>query len=218
MNVLIIGASRGIGLELVRQYRADGSAVCGTARDDAGLARIEALGASAVKLDVTAAAVCKPPPSHTPLDLVIYNAGVNGARGSDATSPSQAEFDRLMHTNVWGAMQQLPQLQPVLAPNSRVVVVSSKMGSMGARTAAGSSLYRASKAALNSVLKDLSLALAGKAVCVSFHPGWVQTDMGGTGADIDVATSVKGMRAKISTLRAPDNGGFFNYDGTPLPW
>jgi NAD(P)-dependent dehydrogenase (short-subunit alcohol dehydrogenase family) len=218
MNVLIIGASRGIGLELVRQYQASGAAVCGTARDEEGLARVRALGASAVQLDVTAATVCAPPASHTPLDLVIYNAGVNSPRGANTTSPTLAEFDTLMHINVWGAMQQLPRLQPLLTPQARVVVISSKMGSMGARTAAGSSLYRASKAAMNSVLKDLSLTLAGQAVCVSFHPGWVQTDMGGAGADIDVATSVTGMRRKIAALRDADNGGFFNYDGTPLPW
>jgi NAD(P)-dependent dehydrogenase (short-subunit alcohol dehydrogenase family) len=79
-------------------------------------------------------------------------------------------------------------------------------------------LYRASKAALNSVLKDVSLTLAGQAVCVAFHPGWVRTDMGGAGADLDVTDSVATMRSTLAGLTAADNGGFFNHDGQPLAW
>ena len=78
--------------------------------------------------------------------------------------------------------------------------------------------YRASKAAVNSVLKDASLALAGQAVCVAFHPGWVRTDMGGAGADIDVQTSVADMRRTLAALTPAEHGGFFNHDGQPLAW
>jgi NAD(P)-dependent dehydrogenase (short-subunit alcohol dehydrogenase family) len=78
--------------------------------------------------------------------------------------------------------------------------------------------YRASKAAVNSVLKDASLALAGQAVCVAFHPGWVRTDMGGANADIDVTESVAGIRRTLAGLSESDNGSFFNYDGQPLAW
>jgi NAD(P)-dependent dehydrogenase (short-subunit alcohol dehydrogenase family) len=92
------------------------------------------------------------------------------------------------------------------------------MGSIGLRAGTAGWLYRASKAAVNSVLKDASLVLAGKAVCVALHPGWVQTDMGGTGADIDVQTSVRDLRRTLAALTAADNGGFFNHDGQPLAW
>ena len=71
---------------------------------------------------------------------------------------------------------------------------------------------------MNSVLKDTSLALAGKAVCVALHPGWVRTDMGGAGADIDVATSVADMRRTLARLTAADNGAFLNHDGAALVW
>jgi hypothetical protein len=60
--------------------------------------------------------------------------------------------------------------------------------------------------------------LAGRAVCVSFHPGWVRTDMGGAGADLDVADSAAGIRRTLASLKPADNGGFFNFDGTPLAW
>ena len=84
-----------------------------------------------------------------------------------------------MHANVLGAMRVIPQLADALAPGARLAVLSSRMGSIGSRNATVGWLYRASKAALNSVLKDVSLQFAGRATCVAFHPGWVQTDMGG---------------------------------------
>ena len=92
------------------------------------------------------------------------------------------------------------------------------MGSIGGRGHVESWLYRASKAALNSVLKDASLVLAGRAICVSFHPGWVRTDMGGAHAPIGVAESVAGMRAVLAGLTPADNGSFRSYDGKPIPW
>jgi NAD(P)-dependent dehydrogenase (short-subunit alcohol dehydrogenase family) len=96
--------------------------------------------------------------------------------------------------------------------------LSSRMGSIGSRTASGGWLYRASKAALNSVLKDAALQLAGKASCVAFHPGWVRTDMGGAGADIDVTTSVSGMRTTLAALTPAASGSFLNFDGSDIPW
>ncbi len=68
------------------------------------------------------------------------------------------------------------------------------------------------------MLKDASLTLSGRATCVSLHPGWVRTDMGGAGADIDVMTSVRGMRSVLASLQPEHNGSFFNYDGNPLVW
>ncbi len=219
--VLIVGASRGIGLEFVRQYRAAGAAVTATARDDEGLLRIEALGARALRLDVAdaagAAALAWPIDGET-FDVVVLNAGVYGPRTQGLQTPTEAEFDTVMHTNVLGAMRVLPQVLDTLAPGARLAVISSRMGSMALRTSPSGWLYRASKAAMNSVLKDASLVLDGKAVCVAFHPGWVQTDMGGAEADIDVATSVADMRRTLAGLQAVDNGAYLNHDGQPLAW
>jgi NAD(P)-dependent dehydrogenase (short-subunit alcohol dehydrogenase family) len=96
-------------------------------------------------------------------------------------------------------------------------VISSSMGSISLRTNTRGWLYRASKAALNSLLVDASLSYA-PAICVALHPGWVRTAMGGDGADLDVAESASGMRATLAGLRAADNGHFFNYNGAPLSW
>jgi len=92
------------------------------------------------------------------------------------------------------------------------------MGAIGPRTSSGGWLYRASKAAVNSVLKDVSLTLAGRATCISFHPGWVKTDMGGAGADLEVGQSVSDMRRVIAGLTPADNGRFLNHDGTAIDW
>ena len=221
MNILVIGASRGLGLEFVAQYRAEGAAVTATARGDEGLARLRALGAVALHLDVADAASAAGLAAQIAgqrFDVAIVNAGVYGPRTQGLATPSTAEFDAVMHTNVLGPMRVLPQLAAALAPGARVAVLSSRMGAMTGRGSNTGWLYRASKAALNSVLKDVSLVLAGSAICVSLHPGWVQTDMGGGSADLAVAQSVADLRATVGRLGAADNGGFFNHDGQPLAW
>lgn len=220
-RVVIVGASRGIGLEFVRQYREAGAQVTATARSDEGLTRITALGARALRVDVATAAGASAlawPIDGEVFDVAVLNAGVYGPRTSDLQAPSQAEFDAVMHTNVLGAMRVLPLLAEALAPGARLAVISSRMGSMGLRANPSGWLYRASKAALNSVLKDASLALAGRALCVALHPGWVRTDMGGEGADLDVADSVATMRRTLAALTPAEHGGFLNHDGQPLAW
>lgn len=221
-HVIVIGASRGIGLELVRQYRAEGAQVTATARSEAALAHLRELGAQALALDVadaTSASGLAWQIDGARFDIAIVNAGVLGPRDLDALSPpGQPDFDAVMHTNVLGPMRVIPQLAETLAPCARLAVISSRMGSIGARLAGNSWLYRASKAAVNSVLKDASLVLAGRAICVSFHPGWVRTDMGGSGADLGVEESVASLRRTLAGLTAADNGRYLNHDGSAIPW
>lgn len=220
-SVLVVGASRGIGLELVRQYRDEGVRVTATARDTTGLQALTALGAQALRIDVAKTASVSGLAwqiDGEAFDLVVVNAGVYGPRLRTLDTPGDLDFDQVMHTNVLGPMRVIPQLLDALAPGAKVVFLSSVMASLGGREQTIGWLYAASKAALNSVMKDVSLALADRATCIAVHPGWVQTAMGGPQAPLSVEESVTSLRSSFARLGPSDNGRFLNHDGTPLPW
>ena len=219
-KVLVIGASRGIGLEFVRQYREAGAQVWATARGEQ-LAAVQALGATAWELDVADAASASSLSWRLDglgLDVAIYCAGQFGPRSSGLEPPTQEEFDRVMHVNVLGAMRLLPAVAEALAPGARLAVISTVMASIGQRSSPSAWLYRASKAALNSVLKDVALALQGRATCVALHPGWVRTAMGGEGAPLSVEESVAAQRRLLAGLTPQHSGGFFDEQGRVIPW
>ncbi|MBD8532619.1 MULTISPECIES: SDR family oxidoreductase [unclassified Massilia] len=220
-TALIIGASRGIGHELVRQYRLEGWRVIATARKQPDLAELAQLGAEPHELDVTnadAIAGLGWKLDDEKIDTAWLVAGLYGPRHDGF--PTQDDFDNVMHTNVLAAMRLLPIVAPLVASTrGKLGVLSSRMGSIGSRTGGGGSLYRASKAALNSVLRDTALTFGPQgATCVAFHPGWVQTDMGGPGAAISVEHSVRDLRATLANAQPDANGTFLNHDGDPIPW
>ena len=223
-TALILGASRGIGHEFVRQYARDGWRVLATARDKAALSALDALGAQTFSLDVTQPeqiAALAWQLDEERLDAAIIVSGVYGPRTEGVETISAEDFDHVMHTNVRGPMQLMPVLLPLVdAAHGVLAVVSSKMGSIGETSGTTGWLYRASKAALNSALKVASVQSRHSA-CLALHPGWVRTEMGGPSAAIDVARSVTGMRAVIAAahaLRDDYNGHFIQYDGTRLDW
>ena len=220
-TALIIGASRGIGLELVRQYQADGWRVIATARKEEDRSKLALMDVQALQLDVTSVdsiGALGWKLDDEKLDVAFINAGLYGPRHDGI--PTVEDFDAVMHTNVLAAMRLMPVVAPLVgAAGGKLAVLSSMMGSIGARHSAIGTLYRASKAALNSVLKDAAISYGPQgATCVAFHPGWVRTDMGGAGADLPVEQSVAGLRATLASLGPSANGTFLNYDGTPIPW
>ena len=214
-TVLVIGASRGIGLEFVRQYRAAGDRVIATARDDEGLARLRALGAEPLRIDVAQPASVSGLAwqlDGEEIDLALYVAGVID-RGNATMPPTQPVFDHVMHTNVLGLMQVLPQVMPMVEAAGGVFgALSSSMGQIGPVSGSGAWLYRVSKAALNMALRSARFDYP-RATLVALDPGWVQTDMGGGAAPLTVQDSVHGLRSVLASLGPDDNGRLIHHDG-----
>jgi NAD(P)-dependent dehydrogenase (short-subunit alcohol dehydrogenase family) len=222
-TVLVVGASRGIGFEFARQYVGAGDQVLATCRKDADADRLRKAGATALRLDVLDAAsrdALLPQIGDTRFDTVILSAGIYGPRTNGLQAPDGAEFDRVMHTNVLAPMHLIALLAPSFAtPSAKLAVLSSRMGSIGLMAGTSGLVYRASKAAVNAVLRAASLELGPRGVvCMAFHPGWVRTDMGGAGASIDVGESVTNLRRVITHANDSHNGKFLNYTGEHLSW
>jgi NAD(P)-dependent dehydrogenase (short-subunit alcohol dehydrogenase family) len=218
-SVLITGASRGIGLEFARQYVADGWEVIATARGEAP--ELERLGVRVEQLDMRdfgAVASFGERLSGAPLDLLIANAGMSGPQRIG--NPQLAsEWQEVHAVNAVAPTLLAEALLPnVLSAQGRMVAITSRMGSI-ADSSGGYIAYRASKAALNAAWRALALDLAGRPVTlVMFHPGWVQTDMGGPNAPLAAGDSVASLRAIIAGLTPSDSGSFLDRDGSTIPW
>lgn len=215
-TTLIIAASRGIGLELARQAIDAGERVIATARSEAALAQLRELGALALRLDVADVASVSGLAwqlDGEKIDTAWYVAGVMCNRAKATQPPTREQFDRVMHTNVLGAMQLIPQVVPLVeSAGGRMAFISSAMGLIGEAGSSGAWLYRVSKAALNMAVKSAQASYPA-ATLVCLHPGWVQTDMGGSGAPVTAVQSAAGMRRVMGAVTPQDQGAFFSYDG-----
>jgi NAD(P)-dependent dehydrogenase (short-subunit alcohol dehydrogenase family) len=225
-SVLISGASRGLGLEFARQYAADGWQVHATCRDPDNAPALKTLTGDVVvhKLEVTERAsldalaqAVKP----LALDVLIASAGVTGPRGMTAELVDRESWIETLAINTIAPLALAGTLQRNLekGKQKKVVAISSRLGSIASNENGSLYTYRSSKAALNATWKSLSIDWRGFGmICVVLHPGWVATDMGGPGADIQPPESIAGMRKVIAGLVPEDTGKFLSYNGAPVPW
>jgi NAD(P)-dependent dehydrogenase (short-subunit alcohol dehydrogenase family) len=224
-TLLITGANRGIGLELTKRYAADGWAIIAACRKPQDAAALKGIkGDIAVEaLDVTDyGAIDKLADRYSgkAIDLLLNNAGIYGNRDGALKVSDFDMYLQVLQVNGVAPMKValafLPQLKAAKA--SKIATISSRMGSIS-QGGGGSYAYRASKAAINAGMHNLALDLKSAGItCITLHPGWVKTDMGGAGADIDVATSGAGLKKTIDGATLKDTGKFFNYDGSEIPW
>lgn len=228
MNVVVTGANRGLGLEFCKQLRAEGHVVLGTSRGRSQ--SLDGTGVHVEKLDVADAesisrfadAVAE---RMERVDLLINNAGINSKtapKGQKNVRLGDLEPQgllRMVQVNAVGPMLVSQALLPVLGDGSRVVSISSWLGSIGGKTSGGNYGYCASKATLNMLMRTFAHDVASKGITsVVINPGWVQTDMGGPRAPLMPPESVRGMLEVIGSLSAEHNGKFLQWDGTESAW
>ncbi|PSV54037.1 SDR family oxidoreductase [Photobacterium sp. GB-1] len=226
-SVLITGANRGIGLGLVKQYLSQGWLVHATSRTLETAIDLQDLASHNAdliihSLDVTNYEQLDQLATRLPsLDLVINNAGYYGPKGYGFGQTDVEEWRRVFEINTIAPLKLIESLYSLLKSGTtkKIACISSKVGSMEENTSGGGYIYRSSKAALNSVVKSLSNDLRDEGFTViALHPGWVQTEMGGPNALIDIETSAKGLFDVIEHTSVNHSGEFINYDGTRIAW
>ena len=223
-TVLITGAGRGLGLEFAKQYAADGWRVIATVRDPKKAGALQGLGTAVEvrRLDVRdfkATAELGRELAREAIDVAIANAGVSpGHRVSIAEVEEDAWLETFAVNSV-APMALAGALLPALkrGEQKKLVAITSRMGSIAENTVGGSYPYRASKAALNAAWHSLANDHR-EVIAVVLHPGWVRTDMGGSGAPVGPKESIAGMRHVIAKLGQSDSGRFFDFEGKELPW
>jgi NAD(P)-dependent dehydrogenase (short-subunit alcohol dehydrogenase family) len=228
-TVLITGVNRGLGLEFIKQYTADGWQVIGTCRDLSAATEASALAASTDTLslheldvgDAVAIASLAEQLKDTAIDVLILNAGVMGMKSIMLGAIEAEDFQQVLNINVVSQALLLQAFQAHVAAGERKIIVGmgSIIGSIGGYPDGGLYSYRASKAGMSAIMKGAAFDLKDQGITVIImHPGWVQTDMGGEGAQITAEVSITGMREVIAGLSPADTGRFLTYSGEELPW
>lgn len=238
-DTLVTGSARGLGLALVRQLLEGGDRVFAAARGGPGREELQQLerehGHRIVPLELDVADTRSIADSvrevgrHTDaLGLLINNAGIASEKGGNSSTAPEPLGEVTQHNslavfavNAVGPLLVVQAYREMLAGAKapRIINITSRMGSIEDKSSTGYYSYSASKAALNMLNKILARELQSQGIIsVVVHPGWVQTDMGGRHASLPPEKSAAAIIRLASGLTEEDSGGFFNYDGSPLPW
>jgi NAD(P)-dependent dehydrogenase (short-subunit alcohol dehydrogenase family) len=224
-TLLISGANRGIGLELARQFSADGWTVIGTARDPGAATELTALlpGTVALPLEATESqsiADLVKILDGEPIDVLIANAGIAINLQARPAEVTRADFLKVVRTNTFAPLALAAALKPNILASERKIALamSSLMSSIGANDWATQYTYRASKTGLNAVWTALTREWKPLGItCGLIRPGMVATRMTDF-RGIPVETSVSGLKKVVEGLTLADAGRIIGYDGTDVPW
>jgi NAD(P)-dependent dehydrogenase (short-subunit alcohol dehydrogenase family) len=226
-SALIIGASRGLGHALAAEYLARGWQVTATVRGDTRTALHDLAESSAGRLIVETVDITVPEQvaalherlAGTPFDLLFVNAGVtNGPEETVADVPTET-FIRLMVTNALSPMRVVEALQDLVLPDGTIAVMSSGQGSVANNERGGFEIYRASKSALNQLMRSFAARHADDPhTLLLMAPGWVQTDLGGPGARLTIDQSIPRVVDTIGSQAGKGGLQYLDYQGQTVPW
>lgn len=226
-NVLITGANKGIGLEMVKLYAGRGDTVLACCRNPGDADALNAVAGEVEVIEVqvsdaSSVAGLASALKNRPVDILINNAGMSGP-AYDQQNVHAMDFDGWAETFEVNTMAPVRVMQALMAnlkagQDPKVVTITSQMGALSLDMPVAYA-YCTSKAALNKFMKMAALELGkeGVNVCV-IHPGWVKTDMGGPNADITPEESAEGIVRTIDGLNADTNGSFWKWDGEFHGW
>jgi NAD(P)-dependent dehydrogenase (short-subunit alcohol dehydrogenase family) len=229
-SVLVTGANRGLGLEFVRQYAAGGWRVFACARQPVEAAALREVAAPAGRrvslhrlevADHAQIAALAQELKDESIDLLLNNAGVYGPNKMFLGQVDYKTWAEVLAINTMSPLRMAECFVENVARSERKIIasISSTMGSIARNVEGRHYLYRSSKAALNMVMKSLSIDLRARGViAVALCPGWVQTDMGGANATLTPEQSISGLRRVLANITREDSGKFLSYDGSEIPW
>jgi NAD(P)-dependent dehydrogenase (short-subunit alcohol dehydrogenase family) len=229
-TILITGTNRGIGLELTKQYLNEGWRVFACSRHAHESNELNALKKQYAHLLTLASLDVRDEKriqslatewQSESIDILFNNAGIYGPEHVQLGSLNAKDWEEVLLINSISPLLVAQAFVEHVAKSQKKIIatMSSLMGSIADNTSGQFYYYRSSKAAVNAAMKSLAIDLQNqKITSVVFHPGWVQTDMGGPNAPLPVSESVAGIRRVLSQLTLADNGKFLSYQGNELLW
>lgn len=226
-SALIIGASRGLGRALVAEYLARGWQVTATVRVSARTGLDDLAKSSDGRLVVETVDITVPEQvaalrgrlAQETFDLLFVNAGVTNGPEETVADVSTDTFIRLMVTNALSPMRVVEALQDLVAPDGTIAVMSSGQGSIANNENGGFEIYRASKSALNQLMRSFAARHVGDPhTLLLMAPGWVQTDLGGPAAPLTIGQSIPGVADTIEAQAGKGGLQYLDYRGRTVRW
>ncbi len=226
-RLLLFGASRGLGLAIAEEYLNLGWRVVATARQETGTALHALAGKAGGRLQIEVVDIANPAQvsalrdriGSRRFDLLLVNAGVKNDDGQTIADVSTDEFVRVMVTNALSPMRVIEAFQDVVSTSGAIAIMSSGQGSVSNNENGGYEVYRASKAALNTLMRSFAARHRDDSrTLLLLAPGWVRTDMGGPGARLSIEESIPNLVKMIEAQSGKRGLQYLDYLGRTVPW
>jgi NAD(P)-dependent dehydrogenase (short-subunit alcohol dehydrogenase family) len=226
-RVLLIGASRGLGLALAQEWARDGRHVLATVRGSGRTALHDLADTRAGQVEIETVDVTEPAQiaalhdrlADRRFDLLFVNAGVTNQPEGTVAETSTEEFNRVMVTNALGPLRVIETLQDHVEPGGTIAVMSSGQGSVANNVGGGHEVYRGSKAALNTFMRSYAARHNGESrALVLMAPGWVSTDLGGPNAQLSIDDSIPNVVRTLDALQGSPGLHYVDYLGRTVAW